>query len=122
MFVHVSCILYVVCAEICRTASSVRHLRMEVPSDCWGSSLSALLQGIVLCFCAANKQAIVFVATKTQADALAHESAAVNFSAAVLHGGVEQQTREAIMHAFKKGERFLLSLSTKRWHTNPFEE
>ncbi|CDI77700.1 DEAD/DEAH box helicase, putative [Eimeria acervulina] len=86
-----------------RTASSVRHLRMEVPSDCWGSSLSALLQGIVLCFCAANKQAIVFVATKTQADALAHESAAVNFSAAVLHGGVEQQTREAIMHAFKKG-------------------
>ncbi|OEH79108.1 dead deah box ATP-dependent RNA helicase [Cyclospora cayetanensis] len=86
-----------------RTSSTVAHMRMELPFGLSSSSLSSILKDCVLCLSGRDRQSVVFVPTKAEADALGHAEGMGLLSAAVLHGGIEQETREKVMQGFRSG-------------------
>ncbi|KAL8275496.1 hypothetical protein Esti_000447 [Eimeria stiedai] len=88
-----------------RQASGFRHVAMELPSALPPPLLASVIRDCVLTFSERDKQSIVFVSTKAMADQLAHAGAAsgLMLSSAVLHGGIEQETREKVMQGFRQG-------------------
>ncbi|KAL8426139.1 hypothetical protein ACSSS7_008249 [Eimeria intestinalis] len=81
-------------------------MAMELPTDLPPSQLASIIRDCVMTFSERGRQSIVFVATKAMADQLAHAgtaSSGLMFSSAVLHGGIEQETREKVMHGFRQG-------------------
>jgi len=83
-----------------RTATSVRHIAVQVPERI--EDKAAVLEDIVAVE-SRGGQTIVFTQTKREADELASEGAFKAFSAAVLHGDIGQQTRDHTMQRFRKG-------------------
>ncbi|KAL8455228.1 hypothetical protein Emag_000931 [Eimeria magna] len=89
-----------------KTASAVEHVAMELPMGLPVSVLASIIQDCLLTFSARDRQSIVFVATKSMADQLAHAGATASglmLPSAVLHGGIEQETREKVMQGFRQG-------------------
>lgn len=82
-----------------KTSESVQHLAMEMV----GRNKSGLIARVLQVYCGAHKQAIVFCATKREADALS-TSSDVKLDAHVLHGDIPQDKREMIMASFRKGK------------------
>ncbi|KAL8454818.1 hypothetical protein Emed_000069 [Eimeria media] len=88
------------------TASAVEHVAMELPSGLPAPVMASVIRDCVLTFSERDRQSIVFVATKAMADQLAHAGATASglmLSSAVLHGGIEQETREKVMQGFRQG-------------------
>ncbi|KAL8425395.1 hypothetical protein Efla_003623 [Eimeria flavescens] len=81
------------------------HVAIEIPSSLSPSSLASVIQDCVLSLSGRDRQSIVFVATKAEADQLAHAGALKGglLSSAVLHGGIQQESREKIMEGFRQG-------------------
>ncbi|CBZ50078.1 hypothetical protein NCLIV_005540 [Neospora caninum Liverpool] len=110
-----------------RTSTTVSHLAVRLPALAasshgrvapWsgrGSSPTAaaapLLQDLILAESASGKQAIIFVPTKADADALANAADFEKIGASVLHGDIGQETRQAVMEGFRRG-RYKVLIAT----------
>ncbi|PFH33774.1 DEAD/DEAH box helicase domain-containing protein [Besnoitia besnoiti] len=104
-----------------RTASTVSHLAVRLPASSApargrfaasatrrGNSSTVLaaaplLQDLILAESESGKQAIIFVPTKADADALANAADFEKIGAGVLHGDIGQETRQAVMDGFRRG-------------------
>ncbi|KYK69152.1 DEAD/DEAH box helicase domain-containing protein, partial [Toxoplasma gondii TgCatPRC2] len=112
-----------------RTSTTVSHLAVRLPSltpsasalprsssSGRGSSSAVaaaapLLQDLILAESENGKQAIVFVPTKADADALANAADFERVGASVLHGDIGQETRQAVMEGFRRG-RYKVLIAT----------
>lgn len=81
----------------------MEHVSIEIPESLPPHLLAGVIQDCVLSFSGRERQSIVFVSTKADADTIAHAEGMGLVTTAVLHGGIEQETREKVMEGFRKG-------------------